>query len=73
MHQELKEKRIAELYLTAEYSMKALSVQYKLSSERVSQILRKRLGSEVIKDVKFRRKMIVAERMKEEYIKNICK
>lgn len=65
---EIRNKRIAELYKTNDYSLRKLAKIYKISPTRIKDVLVKELTIEGFKEVKRIRSLRVAERMKESYI-----
>lgn len=65
---EIRNKRIAELYKTNDYSLRKLAKIYKISPTRIKDVLVRELTIEGFKEVKRIRSLRVAERMKESYI-----
>lgn len=71
MRDEIRDNRIAELYLTGDYSMTKIGKQYNISRERVRQVLDRVIGKEAIVAVKNMKKMRIAERLKESYLETL--
>ncbi|MDD4110911.1 MAG: hypothetical protein PHS54_05130 [Clostridia bacterium] len=60
--------KIIELYLTGDFKIIELARMYKLSSERVRQLIVREIGKEKFNDVKQMKKERTAERWKENYL-----
>lgn len=70
---ETRNKRIAELYKTNDYSLRKLAKIYKISPTRIKDVLVRELTIEGFKEVKRMRSLRVAERMRESYINTFVK
>lgn len=69
MLEKTRDQRIGELYKTANYSMRKLANMYNISQERIRQLLVREIGQAEIKNVKMIRKMKVADKLREDYLK----
>jgi len=70
---ETRNKRIAELYLTTDYTLRKLGKIYNLCPSRIKEIIVKEIGIEKFKEIKKIRSIRVGERMMESYINNFTK
>jgi predicted DNA-binding protein YlxM (UPF0122 family) len=68
MRDEIRNKRLAELYLTSEFKLKDLATRYKVSRQRVTQLIIREIGVEKFKAVRLMQKERTAERIKENYL-----
>ncbi|NCU40007.1 hypothetical protein EOL99_03900 [Candidatus Falkowbacteria bacterium] len=68
MRDEIRNKRIAELYLTGDFTNRELATRYKVSRERIRQLVIREIGSEKYKLVRQMKKERTAERIKENYL-----
>lgn len=68
MRDEIRDKRIAELYLTCDFTNRELATRYKVSRERIRQLVIREIGSEKYKLVRQMKKERTAERIKENYL-----
>ena len=71
MKYKTRNKKIAELYSTANFTFTQLAKRFDLSAERITQIIKREIGLEKINEVKKNRKIKAAEKLKEAYLKNI--
>lgn len=71
MLEKTRNKRIAELYKSGNYTFTKIGNIYNITRERVKQIIQKEIGKEAINVIKTMRKIRVAEKIKEDYLKNI--
>lgn len=70
---ETRNRKIAELYKTTEYTLRKLAKMYKLSPTRIKEILVRELKIEGFKEIKKMRSLRVAEKMRESYINTFVK
>ena len=71
MNESIRNLRIVELYKTGDYTMTKLGENYSISRERIRQVLERNIGKQGIVDVKNLRKVKVAEKMRNNYIKTL--
>lgn len=62
---------IVRAYSTGNFTIKGVGRKYKLSAERVRQILYKEISKEGVKQIKEMRRLRAAERIKENYINRL--
>jgi len=65
---ELRNNKIIELYLTGDFKIIELARMYKLSSERVRQLIVREIGNSKFNEIKQMKKERTAERWKENYL-----
>ena len=71
MRDEIRDKRIAELYLTGDFTNRELAKRYKVSRERIRQLVLREIGSEKYKLIRQMKKERTAERIKENYLASL--
>jgi len=68
MRDEIRDKRLAELYIEATLTNRQMATRYNLSHERIRQIIVEQIGIDKYKEIKQMRKERTAERIKENYL-----